>query len=98
ACYKRRCGPRRTSTFDRPTPDWGPSVKSLARAIRSPRFLGLFACIAIASILAAPTVVFCPRGLASCELAINRLGSTGDSRFFAGAWEATRVALVDFHQ
>jgi len=73
-------------------------VKSLARAIRSPRFLGLFACIAIASILAAPTVVFCPRGLASCELAINRLGSTGDSRFFAGAWEATRVALVDFHQ
>jgi len=74
------------------------SRSRLAAWVRSPRAWTLLACVGVAALLAAPTAVYCPSGPGSCQLSLLRLGTTGDARFFAGVWEATRVALVDYHQ
>jgi hypothetical protein len=66
--------------------------------IRSPRTLVIAACVVIAAAVMAATAVYCPAGPRSCELGLNHVGTTGDQRYFAALWEATRVSIADFHQ
>jgi hypothetical protein len=57
------------------------------------------ACIAVAVVFALPLAIYCRHvgGSLSCSATINHLGAN-DWRYFSEAWEAARVALVDFHQ
>jgi hypothetical protein len=70
----------------------------MARWLRTPAFWSVVACVAIAAALAGPTVLYCPAGASSCQLGLTHVGSTGDWRYFAALWEATRVSITDFHQ
>jgi hypothetical protein len=65
-----------------------------------PSWLVGLACTAIALGLAAPAIFHCGPGAAgtTCQWSFNHHGSTSDWRYFAEAWEASRVALTDFHQ
>lgn len=62
--------------------------------------LTALACVAIVAGFTAPTWRVC-RGAGAaraCEWTLDRHGSTDDWRYFAGVWEAARVALHDFHE
>ncbi|HVZ86396.1 MAG TPA: hypothetical protein VHG72_05470 [Polyangia bacterium] len=65
---------------------------------RAPRTWAIAACVAIAFALAAPMIVYCPGGLGACRVSLDRAGGTDDWRAFSSLWEASRVALADFHQ
>ena len=71
---------------------------------RSGRFeavLAALGCLVIVAAFARLTAWYCvslPGRPMACELALFRHGSTDDWRYFAGVWEAARVALRDFHQ
>jgi len=81
-------------------PEAPPDGPSPPRAVwwRSPRTWSIAACLAIALALAAPMVVYCPGGPGACRLSFDRAGGTDDWRAFSTLWEASRVALTDFHQ
>ncbi len=66
--------------------------------LRAPRVWTIAGCVAIAFGLAAPMIVDCPAGAGACRFSLDRLGTTDDWRHFSMLWEATRVALHDFHQ
>jgi hypothetical protein len=70
----------------------------LGAGLRDPRSWSLFGCVAVVLLLAAPMVVYCPRGTSSCQLSLTHLGSTDDQRYFAALWEAMRVTIRDFNQ
>ena len=56
-------------------------------------------CVAIPLALMAPAlVVYCTGTLSSCRPSLLHVGTTGDWRYFAALWEATRVSITDFHQ
>jgi hypothetical protein len=77
------------------------SVSSYSTAVRlRASWLVLIACAGVVLALAGPTIVYCGNGPSgfTCQWSFNHNGSTGDWRYFAEAWEAARVALVDFHQ
>jgi hypothetical protein len=83
--------------------DGGPPPRSrlarwLGARLRDPRAWSFLACLAVVLAFAAPMLVYCPLGASSCQLSLNRLGSTDDQRYFAALWEATRVTLSHFHQ
>ena len=63
-------------------------------------WLVVLACVAVALGLAAPAIIDCVPGRpgGACHLSFNHNGATSDWRYFAEAWEATRVSLMDFHQ
>jgi hypothetical protein len=67
---------------------------------RSTDALTLLASVAIVAGFTAPTWRVCrgegPRRV--CEWVLDRHGSTDDWRYFAGVWEAARVALQDFRE
>jgi hypothetical protein len=64
----------------------------------SPAFWATLGCLAVLCSLAAPMIVYCPRGVSSCQLSLTHLGITDDQRYFASLWETTRVTIRDFHQ
>jgi hypothetical protein len=69
--------------------------------LRDGRWISLLACVALVVAFAAPTAFLCvasPDGHRVCSWVIDRTPSTDDWRSFAGAWEAARIALRDFHQ
>lgn len=70
------------------------------RAARLSSALSLLACVAIVAGFTGPTWRTCHgEGAARvCEWTLGRHGSTDDWRYFAGVWEAARVALQDFHE
>lgn len=67
---------------------------------RATDLLTLFGCVALVALFTAPTWRVCtgegPRRV--CEWVLHRHGSTDDWRYFAGVWEAARVALQDFRE
>src|SRR3954454_10843795 len=79
-----------------------PTSHAPLRRERLARRLTVLACVAVALGFGLPLVVYC-HGLArgdgalSCTLTVNHLGAN-DWRYFAEAWEATRVSLLEFHQ
>ncbi len=70
---------------------------SLNTYLGAPRTWTIAGCIAIAFVLTAPMIVYCPGG-GACRFSLDRLGTTDDWRHFSMLWEAARVALADFHQ
>ena len=69
--------------------------------LRDGRWISLLACVALVVAFAAPTAFLCvasPDGHRVCSWVIDRTPSTDDWRSFAGAWEAARISLRDFHQ
>lgn len=69
--------------------------------LRDGRWLSLLACIALVAAFVAPTARLCvasPDGHRVCSWALDQTPSTDDWRAFAGAWEAARISLRDFHQ
>lgn len=67
---------------------------------RLERALSALACVALVAGFTAPTWRVCHgEGAARvCEWTLTRHGGTDDWRYFAGVWEAARVALQDFHE
>lgn len=68
---------------------------------REGHWLPVLACVALVAAFVAPTARLCtvaPDGHRACEWVVDRTGSTDDWRAFAGAWEAARISLRDFHQ
>ena len=70
---------------------------SLNTYLGAPRTWTIAGCVAIAFVLTAPMIVYCPGG-GACRFSLGRLGTTDDWRHFSMLWEAARVALSDFHQ
>ena len=69
--------------------------------LRDVRWLSLLACIALVVAFVAPTARMCvaaPDGHRVCSWVLDQTPSTDDWRSFAGAWEAARISLRDFHQ
>lgn len=60
--------------------------------------LTVAACAALTLAFVAPTIWYCPGASGVCEWAFARNSSTDDWRYFAGVWEAARVALSTFHE
>jgi hypothetical protein len=62
--------------------------------------LTVFACVLITLAFLWPTIWYCRGGqpASACEWAFTRNGGTDDWRYFAGVWEASRVALSTFHE
>ncbi len=70
------------------------------RTDRLAAVLSGLACAALTLAFAMPTLRLChPAGAREvCEWVFTRSGGTDDWRYFAGVWEASRVALSTFHQ
>lgn len=69
--------------------------------LREVQWLPVLACVALVAAFVGPTARLCtlaPDGQRACEWVLDRTGSTDDWRAFAGAWEAARISLRDFHQ
>lgn len=62
--------------------------------------LSLVGCVGVVVLFTAPTWRVCQPAGASrvCEWTLTRHGGTDDWRYFAGVWEASRVALQDFRE
>ncbi len=68
---------------------------------REGHWIPVLACVALVAAFVGPTARLCtlaPDGQRVCEWVTHRTGSTDDWRAFAGAWEAARISLRDFHQ
>ena len=69
--------------------------------LRDGRWISLLACVALVAAFVAPTARMCvaaPDGHRVCTWVLDQTPSTDDWRSFAGAWEAARISLRDFHQ
>jgi hypothetical protein len=69
--------------------------------LRDGRWISILACVVLVVAFVAPTARLClgaAEGHLVCSWVLDRTPSTDDWRSFAGAWEAARISLRDFHQ